>query len=145
MTTDTDMRYQAFNHWLGQATFLGEKSLTDINMTGDMPSSIVGEVRALFEQLTQLRPTQRQQVVQWGIWVQDLPLLYLLNWSLICVKRTCHMGIIDSHSVSHTKIPLKKFYQLDDVVQSDYWRKVLFTPYEISSKSMTPKFGVAIQ
>ena len=132
MTTDTNMCYQAFNHWLGQATFLDAKFLASINITSDIPSGIFGEVRALFEQLSQLRPAQRQQIVQWGVWVQDITLLHLLNWSLICVKRNSLIGIIDSHIVSHT-------------AQGDYWRKMFFTPYEISLKPMTPKFGVAIQ
>ena len=145
MTTDTNMCYQAFNHWLGQATFLDAKFLASINITSDIPSGIFGEVRALFEQLSQLRPAQRQQIVQWGVWVQDITLLHLLNWSLICVKRNSLIGIIDSHIVSHTEISLKKFNQLNDAAQGDYWRKMFFTPYEISLKPMTPKFGVAIQ
>ncbi len=131
MTADTNMCYQAFNHWLGQTTFLDEKFLANINITSDIPSGIFGEVRALFEYLSQLRPAQRQQVVQWGVWVQDMTLLYLLNWSLVCVKRSCLIGTIDSHSVSHTEISLKRLYQLDDVTQTCCWRKLLFTPYPV--------------
>lgn len=122
MTTYSDMSSQAFNHWLGLA--LNKESLAEISLlSSPMHNGDIGNIRTLFEQLALLRPTQRQQVVQWGVWVQDTSMLQLLSWSLNGLDRTNY--------VSHTKVSLNQIHQLDDETLSGHWRRLLFTPYLI--------------
>lgn len=136
MTTHTNMDYQALNQWLGQV--MTKDNLAEINMfSRTMLQSDIGAVRALFEQLALLRPAQRQQIVQWGVWVQDVTLLQLLSWSLICTKRTAAIdSYFVSHSVSHINVSLKNIRPLDDVSQSAHWRRLLFAPYLVTTPSV---------
>lgn len=89
---------ESFYRWLG----ITELPIDlPIKSASNLPINI-GAVRALFCRLCHISSNERQQVVAWGLWVEDVTIMQMLNWCKFCINSR-H---IDSRVVQHKNISL---------------------------------------
>ncbi len=81
MTTDINITVKVFSQWLGGCSVVDScPPKLSIN-TQDLRA-----VRDLFERLSLLTLDNRSLVVNWGLYVQDVPMQNLISWGINRMK-----------------------------------------------------------